>query len=366
MNFVVAATLVQLAAGMACANVEDGVSYSGNDVARTVTVSTADACCERCQQNTECFYWSYWKSEKHCYQKNENGTANRATSSGHISGSSSTAPAPPPTPPPAPPASHYRFPYGSNFIVTNDTDGCPDYSLDGTENSEQCLQDGWRTQCDVSGKHSDQNVYYCECGTPGNRSKQMPDGSPCYQCYGFMNALPRQTNSSFPAMKRSQILERALGWIVHGYSYGAIEPKYANRGAPEGCASDDDKNCPVWEYGSSVTADHKDTAVCQDMVKMAWGSNYVPHGSKTIKISCADVKPGDAIVMPGHYQLFRRWMDPETARKPNGRWLIYQMGGEWGKPNADFGKWNQAKYKCYRHPNIVKEDCDIGVESVIV
>ena len=26
-----------------------------------------------------------------------------------------------------------------------------------------------RTQCDVSGKHSDQNVYYCECGTPGNR-----------------------------------------------------------------------------------------------------------------------------------------------------------------------------------------------------
>merc|ERR1712007_268348 len=93
---------------------------------------------------------------------------------------------------------------------------------------------------------------------------------------------------------------------------------------------------------------------CQDLVRMAWQSTTTPFPNN-FEINCTDILPGDAITHPGHYMLFRRWIDDATARKNHGKLLIYQMGGMWGKANADIIAYNSSRNRCWRRPNITDD-----------
>merc|ERR1712190_670358 len=91
--------------------------------------------------------------------------------------------------------------------------------------------------------------------------------------------------------------------------------------APETCASSDNATCPSLKFGRGLWA------VCDHLVSMA------RRGSARYTIPCDELRPGDAIRHPHHIMLFRRWMPGQKFEK-NAKFYGYQMGGEWGKANA--------------------------------
>jgi len=273
-----------------------------------------------------------------------------------------TQPTPPPTQPTPPPTqptqlptqpppdgnAHDHFPYDDGNIILASDDGFPDYDLNGANNASNCRTD-WRVECTGDIR--------CKCGEP-----ESPRRDGCFTCLHLNYDLPMNKLSeiyNWNPMTRSQIIERALGWVVSGWTYGDHEGSIAP-GAPEGCASDDD-GCPRYSYGSGVKAR---AAVCQDLVKMAWGSNRYPY--KGIPIDCANMLPGDVIhqrhirVDGGtvHFQLFRRWLDASDTSE-GAPWLVYQMGGGWFKSNAAVTKYNSTSDACYRRPNLVEENAEV-------
>merc|ERR1740121_2380165 len=188
----------------------------------------------------------------------------------------------------------------------------------------------------------------------------------CFACLHENYDLPKNEMSDinhWKPMTRSQIIERALGWVSKGWIYGDNEGSIAPR-APEGCASGDDAACPQYSYGSGVKVG---SAVCQDLVKMAWGSNRYPY--KGIPIDCDKMLPGDVIhqvhvnVDGGtvHFQLFRRWIDPSVTSN-GASWLVYQMGGGWFKSNAAVSEYNSDHDTCYRRPNLIEEDATVVLD----
>jgi len=237
-------------------------------------------------------------------------------------------------------------------IILASDDGFPDYNLSGSNNAVSCRAD-WRVECagDIR----------CKCGEPASPRR---DG--CFTCLHLDYGLPKNELSEiyhWKPMTRSQIIERALGWVVTGWTYGDHEGSIAPR-APEGCASGEDDACPRYSYGSGVKAG---SAVCQDLVKMAWGSDRYPYNG--IPVDCANMLPGDVIhqrhvnVDGGtvHFQLFRRWLDASVTSN-GASWLVYQMGGGWYKSNAAVSEYNSDHDTCYRRPNLIEGDATVALD----
>jgi hypothetical protein len=93
---------------------------------------------------------------------------------------------------------------------------------------------------------------------------------------------------------------------------------------------------------------------------MAWKSDDTNFGSgkkKTwppVKIDCLGVRPGDWIHIGQHQQMFRRWLNGSGYGK---QFVLYQMGGGWGKANAVVKTFSESKYgPCYRRPNIIGDE----------
>jgi len=263
---------------------------------------------------------------------------------------------PAPTPPAPSPNdfvhSAYRFPYGNNFIIEQSDDGYPDYDMAGDNNAESCP---WRSYCSDRRRRAPSPPPQfsptevpmlgelgrddCRCGTPDGRKS-----SGCYQCKAYKvgsvtHHLDKSSHSNLEPMKRSAIIERALGWVAWGFVYG--HAGYA----PETCARHDNVTCPYYAYGTSLWA------VCDSLIDMAFRS------APRYTIDCEDLLPGDAIHHPHHIMMFRRWM-PGNKFEKNAKFLGYQMGGEWGKANAQVIRiygYNPEDWTCYRRNNTIED-----------
>lgn len=205
------------------------------------------------------------------------------------------------------------------------------------------------------------------CSCKWNAEKTSGTKDKCNICFN-MGGLPRAPDlgllgkppvpvgtwvPNYPITRR-QILERALGWVINGYTYDHTDERglmgKGGAGAPEGCASDDRKLCPHFDY----------TSVCQGMVQMAW--NGTMHSVQ--KVDCAtEAKPGDWIHVGSHQQLFRRWYKAGETGKDK-KWVVYQMGGGWDKANMGTGTYRPCSsgengycvHGCYRRTNIIGEE----------
>ena len=86
-------------------------------------------------------------------------------------------------------------------------------------------------------------------------------------------------------------------------------------------------------------------------------TNKGPGKKKTwppVTIDCLDVRPGDWLHTGHHMQMFRRWLNGTGYGK---QFVLYQMGGGWGKANAVVSTFSKGKYgPCYRRPNIVGDN----------
>ena len=156
----------------------------------------------------------------------------------------------------------------------------------------------------------------------------------------------------YPPITRRQIIERALGWVSNGFLYGTFNASNKG-GTPETCSSADEAECPQYSYES----------VCNGLLEMAWKSddtNVGPGKKKTwppIKINCLDVRPGDWLHTGHHMQMFRRWLNGTGGI--GEKFILYQMGGGWGKANAVVETFSKGKYEpCYRRPNIIGDDAE--------
>ena len=362
-----------------CPDVQAGVDLSGFDCCGgKQTLNSTGECCEACQlaAGAGCQFWTYDAGLKHCYLKVSD--AGRRASAGHVSGSAGPPPTPPPAPSPAPspnatcsrapeppsphpplPAGHYRFPYNSPYITPDAGDGCPDVDLDRFDNGAEACPAAWRDECTATAG-SDEDVAACECGSPRAGGKHRQG---CYQCIGQPHHLERKPCNvtawkandlcaRYPPITRRQILERALGWVSNGFLYGTFNASNKG-GTPETCSSMDEAECPQYSYES----------VCNGLLEMAWktdDTNTGPGKKKTwppTKIDCLDVKPGDWLHTGHHMQMFRRWLNGTGGI--GERFVLYQMGGGWGKANAVVATFSKGKYgPCYRRPNIVGDQLE--------
>lgn len=227
-----------------------------------------------------------------------------------------------------------KFPYGSPAIYTAE-DGLPDYNWSvGQLQSESC-PGSYRVNCSKpGGKDSDSD--FCKCGLPPGH------GGNCSECF-LMGVLPdapltKEFHNTTTTTRR-RIIERALGWVTNGFTYDHNDDH--KLGAPEGCGSDE-KDCPRYDYVS----------VCQGLVHMAWGGTRL----NVTTVDCLKIQPGDHIHRGSHQQLFRRWVDEPGEGK---QWVVYQMGGGWGKANAALGTYKSTGtygvHGCYRRVGIVDE-----------
>jgi hypothetical protein len=308
-----------------------------------------------------CKFWTFASELKHCYLKTSD--AGRTGSARHVSGSLS-GPGPKECPvvaePPAPlhpslPDGHYRFPYNNQYITHDAGDGCPGIDLDNFDNGAEGCAAVWHDECSPT-HGSDEDPGSCQCGSPS------AGGSPrkgCYQCIGQPSHLERKPANvtaynhndmcgRYPPITRRQIIERALGWVTNGFNYGRFN-KTDGGGTPETCGSEDEAACPQYSYES----------VCNGLLEMSWKSddtNFGPGKGKTwppVKVDCMDVKPGDWLHIGSHMQMFRRWLNGSGIGK---EFVLYQMGGGWGKANAVVKKFSTKYSPCYRRPNIINDD----------
>ena len=72
-----------------------------------------------------------------------------------------------------------------------------------------------------------------------------------------------------------------------------------------------------------------------------------------VKVDCLDVRPGDWLHIGHHMQMFRRWINGSGIGK---EFVLYQMGGGWGKSNAIVKNFSTSYSPCYRRPNIIDDD----------
>ena len=82
-------------------------------------------------------------------------------------------------------------------------------------------------------------------------------------------------------------------------------------------------------------------------------TNKGPGKKKTwppVKVDCLDVVPGDWLHIGHHMQMFRRWINGSGIGK---KFVLYQMGGGWGKANAVVSTFSDKYGPCYRRPNII-------------
>ena len=356
----------RFAAGQNCSGIETDIDLSGHDCAAcggTQTLNSTAECCAACQQHASdgCKFWTYASDLKHCYLKTSD--AGRRSNHHHTSGSVSPSPGPsscPVVPEPAAlphpplPTGNYRYPYNNKYIVSDIGDGCPGLDLENFNNdAEQCAAE-WRYECSAT-HGSDEDPKDCECGSP-NAGGSAHEG--CYQCLGQPHHLERKPANvtaykhndmcgRYPPITRRQIIERALGWVTNGFTYGTFNHSNGG-GTPETCGSEDEKECPQYSY----------EAVCNGLLEMSWKSddtNTGPGKSKSwppTKIDCLDVRPGDWLHIGHHMQMFRRWINGSGIGK---EFVLYQMGGGWGKANAVVKKFSTAYNPCYRRPNIIND-----------
>eukprot|EP00035_Acanthoeca_spectabilis_P038317 m.52169 g.52169 ORF g.52169 m.52169 type:complete len:397 (+) comp9086_c0_seq2:79-1269(+) len=366
-NVATSATAVLPNAGN-CTNLRIDIDLSGHDCGAcggTKTLNSTAACCAACQEHAAhgCKFWTYATDLRHCYLKTSDAGSRK--SGHHVSGSlpgptSKACPvvAEPPAPPHPPlPAGQYRFPYNNPHIVHDVGDGCPGLNLDTFDNGAEECAAVWRDECWAT-HGSDEDPGYCECGTP--RAGGSPQHN-CYQCIGQPSHLERKPANvtayknddmcgRYPPITRRQIIERALGWVTNGFNYGIFNRSEGGN-TPETCGSEDEAECPQYSYES----------VCNGLLEMSWKSddtNIGPGKSKSwppVKIDCLDVRPGDWLHIGAHMQMFRRWLNGSGLGK---EFVLYQMGGGWGKANAVVKTFTSAYNPCYRRPNIINDDVE--------
>ena len=259
----------------------------------------------------------------------------------------------PPAPPhPALPPGEYRYPYNNPSIEDDVGDGCPGIAVHAFENNALPCPSEWRINCTNTG--GDEHPSFCRCGHPSHTGSAP---SQCHKCTGQPNHLTRKPANvtafkandlcgRYPPITRRQIIERALGWVTNGWLYGL----YRKPGwTPESCGSEDEAACPQYSYES----------VCNGLLEMAWKSddtNVGPGKKKSwppTKIDCLDVRPGDWLHIGHHMQMFRRWVNGSGMGKT---FVLYQMGGGWGKANAVVSTFTDKYAPCYRRPNIINDD----------
>ncbi len=245
----------------------------------------------------------------------------------------------------------------TRYIIPDAGDGCPDVNLSKFANdAEQCSAE-WRFECKPNSS-KDEDPQACECGTP------LAGGSAhagCYKCIGQPHHLEfkpanvtaykhNDTCGRYPPVTRRQIIERALGWVTNGFCYGIFNTSDGG-GTPETCGSEDEPECPQYSYES----------VCNGLLEMSWKSddtNVGPGKAKTwppVKIDCLDVRPGDWLHIGHHMQMFRRWLNGSGIGK---EFVLYQMGGGWGKSNAVVKTFSTEYDPCYRRPNIINDELE--------
>lgn len=208
---------------------EQAIDLAGHDCCGGIqTLNTTQHCCLACQKqaNAGCRFWTYAAELKHCYLKSSD--AGRRKSSGHTSGAMGVSPnascprvlEPAASPHPPLPAGQYRFPYNNSFIIKNIGDGCPDIDIYKFGNGAEACPAVWQDECSTK-KGSDEDVQFCECGTPSAGGKVQKG---CYQCTGQPHHLQRKPCNvtawkendlcgRYPPITRRQIIERALGWV---------------------------------------------------------------------------------------------------------------------------------------------------------
>eukprot|EP00295_Goniomonas_pacifica_P037910 CAMPEP_0175954580 /NCGR_PEP_ID=MMETSP0108-20121206/32002_1 /TAXON_ID=195067 ORGANISM="Goniomonas pacifica, Strain CCMP1869" /NCGR_SAMPLE_ID=MMETSP0108 /ASSEMBLY_ACC=CAM_ASM_000204 /LENGTH=272 /DNA_ID=CAMNT_0017281301 /DNA_START=145 /DNA_END=963 /DNA_ORIENTATION=+ len=233
-----------------------------------------------------------------------------------------------------------RFPYtathkggdgGAMYSGNNEAEACPSQNTyecckcygpcESKKSHQNCPTGKHRKAC--KGKH------FCRFVPPSGGDLEEGNST------AVTNQLP---NGDLPPMRRSNILERAVGWVANGYGYTGTYTF-------ETCGSHDDNSCPSKRY----------VEVCNGLVAMAWRvNNESPDQATSIEIPCKNnkkvLKPGDALHLKGHWIMFRGWTEHGTMR-------IWQMGGiGWGKANEAYEEFKAGAIKyCARRKNIIED-----------
>ncbi|HEX6684680.1 MAG TPA: hypothetical protein VF062_17885, partial [Candidatus Limnocylindrales bacterium] len=165
--------------------------------------------------------------------------------------------------------------------------------------------------------------------------------------FGIANTCDPSGNGPNETKTRSEILARAQKWVDIGLTYNA------------GACHDD-------SFGHY----RRD---CSGLVSMAWGleinlisdgsassfTAYAASGNGMYFISRAELQPGDALVRPGHIELFSHWENPgspgssaafvysfnstgETVQNPNA---ISNFGNLGRNSSADVDSYRYVRYK---------------------
>jgi hypothetical protein len=139
-------------------------------------------------------------------------------------------------------------------------------------------------------------------------------------------------------MTRRNLLQRAVGWVAHGFPY-------ANDGVGEcnfeTCGENDTTNgCPNRRYVS----------VCNGLIAMSWRvNNNSPDNATSYCVDCKKLIPGDAIAFESHWIMFLGWSQPYTHAK------VWQMGGGPGKANEAY-TYLQDVHFCRRRRLVIGEN----------
>lgn len=201
-------------------------------------------------------------------------------------------------------------------------DGYPDYY--GSNNAEICPP-GRRYEC-VGG---------CKCLWPDKVDMPLWHGG---EHHGETPASASQS------IRRSEILQRAIVWIAHGFGgHSADPPTRNNTEGIEACSeADSTKTCPQYFHGGA----------CCSLPSMAWNisTHNCNRGPESTSVDCrTEARPGDAVSIENgnHIALFRNWVD-DTKKAM----MVYQRKG---KVNiASYGYHPKSMY-CLRRRNVIED-----------
>jgi hypothetical protein len=167
-------------------------------------------------------------------------------------------------------------------------------------------------------------------------------------------------------IKRSEILQRAIVWVAHGFRSDGDQGHKDVAYGIEGCsAGDSRKSCPEYFHGGA----------CCSLPTMAWNTSTgscLRNGHQSIRVDCrTEMKPGDAISLqkkgtdtghnfPGasHIVLFRKWLDAKKTQM-----IVYEHKGK--VRTSQYGFHDDHMY-CMKRRNIIEDVQSDSLAQIIV
>jgi len=238
-------------------------------------------------------------------------------------------------------------------VVGIDTDGYPGYF--GTNNAEVCPEGRRYSVVDGKGVIGSCKGGGCKCKWPEESDIPLWHG-------GEHNGKTPGTVAH--SIKRSEIVQRAIVQVAHGFGRDGDEEKSITRGV-EGCSSGDSSSrCPEYFHGGA----------CCSMPTMAWNissGDCLRNGRQSIRVDClTEMKPGDAVSIQKqgkddghnfpsakHIVLFRKWTDDRKKQM-----LVFEDKGRHSYSEYNYDPKHQY---CMKRQNVI-EDVENDIVTEIV